>query len=340
MESDEPIELYGIRLVGISAESGQKLLLSIAVVGLVWLLRRLLVALVGLVLRNERWQRARFWTRQALSLVAAFVLLLGLISLWFDDPSRLTTAMGLFSAGLAFALQKVITAIAGYFVIIRGKTFSVGDRIVMGGVRGDVVRLDFTQTTIMEMGQPPPVQKDEPAMWVQSRQYTGRLVTVSNARVFDEPVYNYTRELPFIWEEIAVPIRYQADRERVEHLLLDIAERHAEEPKHLSAEDREELARRYVIGSTDVKSHVYYRLTDNWLELTVRFLAPAHGVREIKDAISRDILRGFDELGIEIASATFELAALPPVRVLLDRDSNDRPPKNTGRLAAARKTFT
>jgi small-conductance mechanosensitive channel len=167
-------------------------------------------------------------------------------------------------------------------------------------------------------------------MWVQSRQYTGRLVTVSNARVFDEPVYNYTREIPVIWEEIAVPIRYQADRERVEHLLLAIADRHADEAKHLSAEDREELSRRYVIGSTDVKSHVYYRLTDNWLELTVRFLAPAHGVRELKDAISRDILRGLDELGIEIASATLELAALPPIRVRLDHDSGDRPAQRSG----------
>ncbi len=63
--------------------------------------------------------------------------------------------------------------------------------------RGDVIDLDFTQTTIMEMGQPPPVQNAEPAMWVQSRQYTGRMVTVSNARVFDEPVFNYTREFAF-----------------------------------------------------------------------------------------------------------------------------------------------
>ncbi len=44
---------------------------------------------------------------------------------------------------------------AGYMVILRGKTFNVGDRIVMGGVRGDMIALDFMQTTIMEMGQPP-----------------------------------------------------------------------------------------------------------------------------------------------------------------------------------------
>ena len=43
------------------------------------------------------------------------------------------------TAGLAFALQNVVTSFAGYFVILRGKTFNVGDRIVMGGVRGDVI---------------------------------------------------------------------------------------------------------------------------------------------------------------------------------------------------------
>jgi small-conductance mechanosensitive channel len=38
-------------------------------------------------------------------------------------------------AGLALALQSLITAFAGHLVILRGKTFSVGDRITMGGIR-------------------------------------------------------------------------------------------------------------------------------------------------------------------------------------------------------------
>ena len=66
----------------------------------------------------------------------------------------------------------------------------------MGGVRGDVMRLGFIQTTIMEMGQPPSVQAADPAMWVKSRQFTGRIVTVSNSRIFNEPVFNYTRDFP------------------------------------------------------------------------------------------------------------------------------------------------
>ncbi len=143
--------------------------------------------------------QTKFWTRQGISLLATVTIIIGLLSIWFNDPTRLATAFGLMSAGLAFALQQVVTSIAGYFVILRGNTFTMGDRITMGGVRGDVLRLGFIQTTIMEMGQPSSVQGADPAMWVKSRQFTGRIVTVSNSKIFAEPVYNYTRDFPYIW---------------------------------------------------------------------------------------------------------------------------------------------
>lgn len=52
---------------------------------------------------------------------------------------------------------------------------------------------------------------------------------------------------------------------------------------------------------------LYYRLTDNWLELTVRFIAPTHAIRELKDAMSREILARFDDAGLRVASATLEI---------------------------------
>ncbi len=59
----------------------------------------------------------------------------------------------------------------------------------MGGIRGDVIEIGFIQTAIMEMGQPPPVQSDDPAMWGRARQYTGRIVTITNDKIFETPVY-------------------------------------------------------------------------------------------------------------------------------------------------------
>ena len=70
--------------------------------GLNWLLRRISATFGG-----ER-QKTAFWTRQGISLIL-FVLAV----VKFDNPSRLATG-----AGLAFAMQKVVTSFAGYFVIL------------------------------------------------------------------------------------------------------------------------------------------------------------------------------------------------------------------------------
>ena len=308
------VEILGVRLVGINAENGIKLLFTIAFITLVLLLSRLVRRYTSRILRG-RDERFIFWVRQGIAVGTSILLILGLVSIWFDDPVRLATGVGLVTAGLAFALQKVITAVAGYVIILYGKTFNVGDRITMGGVRGDVIALGFTQTTIMEMGQPPPVQNAEPAMWVQSRQYTGRIVTVSNARIFDEPVYNYTKEFPYIWEEISIPIKFDADYHRAEHILLQIANHRTVSISSLGQESLQEMERRYFMKQVDMKPKVYYRLTDNWLELTVRFIARDFGIRELKDQMSRDILKAMDEAQIGIASTTYEIVGLPPVRI-------------------------
>jgi small-conductance mechanosensitive channel len=285
------------------------------VVAAVLLLRAAIVSAARLFTGRPRNERAMFWTRQAASITASVLLVGALLSIWFDDPARLTAGVGIFSAGLAFALQRVVTALAGYVVIMRGNTFTVGDRITMGGVRGDVIALTFTQTKIMEMGQPPAVQGADPAMWVRSRQFTGRIVTVTNDKVFDEPVYNYTREFPFIWEEMTVPIPYRADRRRAEAILLECVAAEIGALDRDSTPVRRALEKRYFINLDDLTPRVFYRLTDNWLELTVRFIVGEHGIREVKDAIVRAVLHRFEESGIEVASATYEIVGVPALRV-------------------------
>ena len=310
-----PIDFYGTKLVGFTPANGLKLALTFGFIIALLVLGRVLRAIAGLILRGRSNARADFWARQGVSLFIALFMLIGIASIWFDDPTRLATALGLISAGVAFALQKVITAFAGYFVILRGNTFNVGDRIVLGGVRGDVIALGFTQTTIMEMGQPPPVQNAVPAMWVQSRQYTGRVVTVSNAKVFDEPVFNYSRDFPYIWEEMRIPIGFQADHDRVERILLDAAAQHTVELATLGEADWAAMQKRFMLTADDLLPKVYFRLTDNWVELTVRFLTADRGVRGVKDAMSRDVLAALNTAKIGIASSTIEIVGLPPLQL-------------------------
>lgn len=308
------LTLFGVKLVGFNADGGRKILLSLLFLAMVWLLGRALKRIVHFRGRGRNARRA-FWVRQGISITVALVNTIGLISIWFDDPTRLATAIGLVTAGLAFALQRVVTAFAGYILILRGKTFNVGDRITMGGIRGDVVGLGFLQTVIMEMGQPPEVQSADPAMWVQARQYSGRIVTVTNAKIFDEPVYNYTRDFPLLWEEMHIPIPYTADRRRAEQIVIQAVRTHATNVAEMDENHLIELERRLFIERSDLEPRVFLRLTDNWIELSARFVVKDHGIRDVKNRISRDILDGFDQAGISIASGTYEIVGMPPIRV-------------------------
>lgn len=313
--ADRAVEILGVRMVGLNSQTGRKLLLTLAAGVAVWVLGHLLRALLRLILRGREDLRATFWTRQAVHLASTILFLLIAVSIWFSDPARLSTAFGLLSAGLAFALQRVITAIAGYFVILRGKLFNVGDRIVIGGVRGDVLSLGYIRTTVMEMGQAPEEQGDDPSMWVRARQYTGRIVTVTNDKVFNEPVYNYTMGFPYLWEEIHIPVPYGADRAVAEEVIVEAARRHAAPRSELKEDDIRELQRRYSLGPADLEPRVFYRLTDNWLEMTVRFVVREHGIRDVKDLISREILAGLEKAGIGIASTTIGIVGMPQLRV-------------------------
>ena len=205
------LQIGGVKLLGFDAINAHKLLFTVVYLLILYLIGKGLRAFAQKVGGAGR-QTAAFWTRQGISLITFLVGVIGFVSIWFDNPTRLATGVGLLGAGLAFALQKVVTSFAGYFVILRGKTFNVGDRISMGGVRGDVIALNFIQTVIMEMGEPPSVQNQDPGMWVMSRQYSGRIVTISNAQIFEEPVYNYTLEFPYLWEEMHIPISFKDDR--------------------------------------------------------------------------------------------------------------------------------
>ena len=140
-------------------------------------------------------------------------------------------------------------------------------------------------------------------------------MTVTNDAVFNQPIFNYTRDFPFIWEEMILPIGFRADRERAEGILLEAARRHAVRVEDLSEATQEHLAQRYHLHRADFEPKVYWRLTDNWLELTVRIITRDHGIRVVKDAMSRDVLRALDAAGIGIASATYEIVGLPPLEI-------------------------
>lgn len=313
------MELFGVRVLGLSDAGLRKLLLTAVVLGVAFGARGFLRFVSGL--GAGATSRRSIWVRKSVRLAIGALATLLLLSIWFDDPGRLSTFMGLVVAGLAFAAQNLVLSAAGYFVIVFGRVFDLGHRVELGGVRGDVLDIGFVKTTIMEMGVPRALFPD-PHHWVAARQYTGRVVTVANAEVFRQPVYNYTANFELLWEELSIPLRYGADLEQADRIVLEIARTQTHEAVAVASRELEQLRRSYLVEQTDLEPSTYVRLTDNWIELNVRFITSTHGVRSVKDRISRSILAAFAAARIEIASQTVELVRAPALTLTSDPGRN------------------
>jgi small-conductance mechanosensitive channel len=84
-------------------------------------------------------------------------------------------------------MQEVIGAVFGWVNILAGRIYTVGDRVEVGGVRGDVMDITPLRTKIMEMGSEGATDERPAGSWVAARQPTGRTVTVSNKKTFHRP---------------------------------------------------------------------------------------------------------------------------------------------------------
>ena len=217
------------------------------------------------------------------------------------------------TVAIGFALQRVILSLAGYVLILQGKAYRVGERIAVGEVRGDVIAIGFVQTTLMETGDP--ASSNDPGGWVRSRQYTGRVISLTNAKIFDDSVHNFSRDSPFVWEEIAIRVPYGSDYKRAEAVLMQAAEDSTVEIAEIGEQALSDMRRKYFVDMVDLTPRVFWKATDNWLELTVRFIVRDRQIRAVKDRVTRDIVAGLADANVEIASATFGIVALPPLRV-------------------------
>jgi small-conductance mechanosensitive channel len=191
----------------------RKLILSAVVLLASFGFRRLLHLLVVTRLPDD--SQHVYTVRKVTNYLINTLVALIIFGIWVQRVGDLSIALGILGAGLAFALQEVIGSIAGWVAIITGRPFTIGDRVETGSIRGDVVDIGLLRTTLMEIGN-----------WLAGDHNTGRIVTVSNAFIFKEPLFNYSRHLKYIWDEVSVPVTYESDWQRAIQIMIDAVQQH------------------------------------------------------------------------------------------------------------------
>ena len=137
------------------------------------------------------------------------IFILGIGFIW--APRIQTFAVSLLAIALAvvIATKEFITCVSGSILRLVTKAYSLGDRIEIGGIRGNVVDHNALTTTILEIG---PGQT--------SHQYTGRGMVIPNSWVFQHALLNETYTKKFRLHIITVPLSTDDNWKLAEQLLL------------------------------------------------------------------------------------------------------------------------
>ena len=280
--------------------------------------------LIGIVLGVfELWRRAIFRYIQESRRRYQF-LLLRRIALWFvialivafglvNELGSLATFAGLMTAGVAVALQNVILAVVGYFLLIGKYGVRVGDRVQVSGVTGEVVEIGLIRLHVMELlGAGADAQP------------TGRIVAFSNSIVF-QPTAGLFKQAPgmsFVWHELSLTVAPDSDYRTAERRMMAAVDA----AFHDYHKDLEKLRRQMehsltsvTIGSLEPK--VRFRLTPAGLEVLIRFPAELSKAAEIDDRITRELLRAIEqEPPLKIVGAE-----VPTIRLTTDAAAAAKP---------------
>ena len=154
---------------------------------------------------------ARYRARKIVNIIGYSSALIVFLVIFSSQLSALNVVLGVAGAGVAFAFQEVIASFAGYLVLHSSSFFKVGDRVMLGGIKGDVIDVGLLRTSLMETGD-----------WINGDRYNGRITKVTNSFIFKAPVHNYSGDFPFLWDEIQIPIKTDSDYVYAKEKFLEI----------------------------------------------------------------------------------------------------------------------
>ncbi|MBU0667045.1 MAG: mechanosensitive ion channel domain-containing protein [Nanoarchaeota archaeon] len=181
---------------------------------LIIILAKLLISIISsaiekysrLIGRENEYVTARSIVKYAIWILA----LMAILSVMVGDLGVWLTSVGLVGFGITFALQKPILNFVGWLSLMFNKAYSIGDRIKVSDVRGDVVEIQMMYTVMDGLLD----NTDEPS---------GKIITIPNEMVLTGSVTNYTKNGEYLWDELSVDITYESNWQEAIMILKDVA---------------------------------------------------------------------------------------------------------------------
>jgi small-conductance mechanosensitive channel len=222
--------------------------------------------LQGIVVKRSHTKAIQYNIIRLIRLLVIVIITFVFISFLNSNWYTAAVSLGLISLLLGFALQTPIASLIGWFYIVIRVPYKVGDRIQVSDFTGDVVEINYFDTTLWEFA----------GNYMTNDLPSGRLIRFPNSMIFQYQVYNYSwQKFPYIWNEIPFHVSYQSDLDWIEKTIRSVAKEELGEGMEEHVEQLRELIKETPIDELEVKEYpfVNFRVNANtWIEVLLIYL--------------------------------------------------------------------
>ena len=233
--------------------------------------------------------KRKFKFTQRVNMFFNIICIMSIFVIWEPHLKNVVTILSFLSAGAAIALREVILNLFAGVYIKWNRPFVIEDRIEIDEIIGDVVLISTLSFKVLE------VRND-------GHQSSGKIINIPNSWIFSKELKNYTTAFKYIWTEMTIPIKIDADIDKNKKILESIVSNNEiikAIPKKMD-KAIDVAQQNYRIYYNNLTPIIYTNFNENHIDLIIRYLVHPKKERTVEDELWNEIINNYKEKKLDL----------------------------------------
>jgi len=218
----------------------------------------------------------RRWIATARNVGFALAVL-ALVLIWAPQLQTFALSLTAVAVAIVIATKELLLCFSGAFLRSSSRSFSVGDWVEIGGIRGEVIDHSVFATTVFEF---------EPGAF----HFANRKAVIPNSVLLSTPVRNLSAQRDHVHHSFDVTFEASANVFRHRSTIEDIVEKHTAGHRPAAEEVSHALARRAGVDPLTLSPAVRLQTTElGQQRIRIGLLCPLDKAAELQNAITVDL---------------------------------------------------
>jgi len=256
-----------------------KVVFSLFFIIFVFILRLAIAGALNNAAKMPIEKRRRYFVN--LNSITSILILFSVFLIWSDEIRSLALSLAAILVAFIIASKELVLNFMGGIFKLTQKSFHLGDRIEIEGIRGDVIDRSLLSTTILEIGP-----------GHETHQLTGRSINIPNGIFLTKSLTNESYLKNYVLHTFKIPLKTNSNWQERELLLIDICEDHCGHYFEEAQKHFDKIQKNSHLEVPILKPRIHINIVSpDQIDLIVRITAPAAMKGRIEQRILKDYLK-------------------------------------------------